>query len=308
MRPSLEELLVQHGLPFQRQVSMAAKTTLRVGGPAQWWISARNEQDILTALRLAEQTGVGVYIVGQGSNLLVCDDGVSGLVVGLSDGMTGIDIDGETVRAQAGVRLAQVGLAAQAAGLSGWEALCGVPGTVGGAICMNAGCYGTEIAELTQAVRIVDREGNARWLSGGEMDFSYRHSILMDHGWIATEAVFVLTRGEADAIAARMREYARQRREKQPLSMPSAGSFFKRPAGHYAAALIDQAGLKGLSVGGAQVSMLHAGFLVNTGGATASDFLALMELVQRRVWEKSGVRLEPEVRIIGKEAPAPQGM
>lgn len=203
------------------------------------------------------------------------------------------------MRVQAGARVSQAAGAAQAAGLSGLEALSGVPGTIGGALCMNAGSYGVEIADLVQTVRVMDTNGKIHTLRRREMDFAYRHSILQSERWVALETILQLEGDAPEAIAQRMRGFAARRRAKQPLRQPSAGSFFKRPEGTFAALLIEQAGLKGLSVGGAQVSPMHSGFLVNTGGATAADFLALMAQVRQSVQDMSGILLMPEVKILG---------
>lgn len=299
MPSSLAALLTAAGLPFLRQVPLADKTTLKVGGPADFWLEPDSTDALATACRCAREAGVPLTLLGNGSNLLVRDGGIPGLTVCLGPAFSSIHIEGDTLHAQAGARMAQLAVAAQAAGLSGLEPISGIPGTLGGALCMNAGSYGREIGQLVLSADILEPDGTVTTLSREAMDFAYRHSALTGTGRIALGASLRLTPGDPDAIRDAMRGFATQRREKQPLSLPSAGSFFKRPQGHFAAALIDQAGLKGLSVGGAQVSQMHAGFLVNTGGATAADFLELMARVQARVFELSGVMLEPEVQIIG---------
>lgn len=299
MSSTLFALLDEAGVPFQRQVSMAEKTTLRVGGPANCWVDARGTGDVRAALLAAKAAGEAAYIVGNGSNLLVRDGGMDGLVVHVGQGMESIHVSGTNVCIGAGARLSQVAVAMQENGLSGMEAISGIPGTVGGAVCMNAGSYGVEIGQLVQSVEAMDVDGNIHTLSQEEMAFAYRHSALMERGWIATAVTLALVSGDPVAIRDEMRRLAGERRAKQPLSLPSAGSFFKRPQGHFAGALIEQAGLKGFQVGGARVSEMHAGFLVNMGGATARDFLDLMAHIQARVYEMSGVMLEAEVRILG---------
>ena len=239
-------------------------------------------------------------VLGNGSNVLVRDSGYPGVIVKLKDESDDIEFDGLQVTAGAGVLLSSLAKAAAARELTGLEFAAGIPGSVGGACFMNAGAYGGEIKDVLKAVHVISKDGvRERILSPAEMKLSYRHSALMDSGDVVMKATFSLEPGDPGKIRETMQDFARRRSEKQPLVQPSAGSFFKRPEGHFAGALIEKAGLKGLSVGGAQVSPKHAGFIVNTGGATASDIEALMHLVQSTVYDESGVRLEPEVRIIG---------
>lgn len=296
---TISECLNASKVPFFCNVPMAERTTLRVGGPAAFWVEPRSEAELSMALQAAARAGVSAVIIGNGSNLLVRDEGIDGLVICIGARMSAVSLRRQTMRVQAGARVSQAAAAAQAAGLSGLEAISGVPGTLGGALCMNAGCYGVEIADLVQTVRVMDTNGNTQTLNRQQMDFAYRHSVLQNEAWIALEATLRLKRDTPEAIGERMRAFAAQRRAKQPLRQPSAGSFFKRPEGTFAALLIEQAGLKGLVVGGAQVSRMHSGFLVNTGGATAEDFLALMAKVQQRVQDMSGIWLMPEVKILG---------
>ena len=292
-------LLRARGIPFEENVSMADRTTLRVGGPADVLVEATGAEAIAEAFAVARETDTPVLVIGNGSNLLVKDTGLRGLTVVIGSGMEAVRQEGNTLHAQAGALLGRVAQIAQRAGLSGLEGLSGIPGTVGGAVCMNAGAYGAEMAQRVVSVKTISRFGETEELSNASLAFGYRHSAVMDRQLSVTDVTFRLTPAPPEEIAAMMREYAGKRREKQPLTLPSAGSFFKRPVGHFAGALIEQASLKGVSVGGAQVSEKHGGFLVNTGGATAQDFLDLMELIQARVYENSGVRLEPEVQILG---------
>ncbi|MBR5111217.1 MAG: UDP-N-acetylmuramate dehydrogenase [Clostridia bacterium] len=275
-------------------------TTLRVGGPADYFAEPANEKQAAELLRIAKEANLPVLLMGNGSNLLVRDGGFRGLVIRLGKAFSNIQRKGNCLYAQAGALLSVLARQAQEAGLSGLEFAQGIPGSVGGGVYMNAGAYGGELAQTVEFVRVLDGD-TLRDIPGDEMDFSYRHTRAMEEKWIILGAQFRLTPGDPARIEAAMRDFAARRKEKQPLEYPSAGSFFKRPAGHFAGALIEGAGLKGLSVGGAQVSEKHAGFLINTGGATAADFLRLMEQVQARVLEKYGVRLEPEVRIVGEE-------
>lgn len=241
-------------------------------------------------------------IIGNGSNLLVRDGGIRGLVLRISGGLNAIRREGDCLLVQAGASLAAVAAFARDEGLSGMAELGGIPGTVGGGVLMNAGAYGAELAQLvTQAEGVSLSDGRRVVYPADQLDFAYRHSALMDAGVVITQATLALTPGDPEAIRARMEECAKARREKQPLTLPSAGSTFKRPEGHFAARLIDDCGLRGLTVGGAQVSEKHAGFIVNIGGATARDMLELMRQVEQRVFEQTGVQLEPEVRILGED-------
>lgn len=299
MPDALSMALHELGVPFQQNVPMAAHTSLRVGGPARFFVEAHDENSIARALRAAKVAGAPIYSIGNGSNLLVRDGGINGFVLRVASDMAAIEVNGTRIRAQGGARLSQVALAAQGAGLAGLEALSGIPGTIGGALAMNAGAYGTEIGSLVESVRVIDPEGQAHRLPASSMAFGYRTSALHQNHWIATEVILSLAQGNATEIQARMRDHAAQRRAKQPLTLPSAGSFFKRPTVGFAGAYIEQAGLKGMTVGGAQVSQKHAGFLVNTGNATAGDFLTLMAIIQNKVHEQFGILLEAEVQILG---------
>ena len=288
-------------LRLLRGEKMEKYTTLRVGGPADLLAEPDGEAQLSALLQAAKELDVPVLLMGNGSNLLVRDGGIRGLVIRLGRAFSRIEAVPGGLRAQAGALLSSLSRAAQEQGLTGLEFAQGIPGTVGGGVYMNAGAYGGELGPRIDSVRVWDGEG-IREIPGPEMDFSYRHSRAMAEGWIVLGASFRLEAGEAAAIAGAMQDYAARRKEKQPLEYPSAGSFFKRPAGHFAGALIEGAGLKGCAVGGAQVSEKHAGFLINRGGATARDFLRLMEQVQQAVYEKYQVRLEPEVRIVGSDA------
>ena len=278
---------------------MSGYTTLRLGGPADYLAFPRSEEEIAALYAEANTAGLPVTVIGHGSNLLVLDGGIRGLVICIGKNMRKIVREGNTLTVQAGAMLGRVAMEAAEAGLTGMEFASGIPGTIGGGVTMNAGAYDGEMAQVATRVRGIYPDGKTVELSREQMDFGYRHSIVMEKHFIVTEVTLELREGDPAEIRARMAELNARRTDKQPLDVPSAGSTFKRPAGYYAAALIDQCGLKGYSVGGAQVSTKHAGFLVNTG-TSSRDFLELMRKVQETVKEKTGVQLEPEVRIIGE--------
>lgn len=281
---------------------MARHTTMRVGGPAEILFSPANEGELLFAVREAKRAGAPFRIIGNGSNLLVLDGGLPGLTIRLGEAFSKIFVDGNQIRAQAGALLSRVAAAARDASLTGLEFASGIPGSAGGGMAMNAGAYGGQLSDVFEGCRALDPEtGIISALSPAEMALGYRESAALSRGLIVTEAAFRLTAGDRSAIQAKMDDLSARRREKQPLNLPSAGSTFKRPEGYFAGALIEQAGLKGVRVGGACVSEKHAGFVVNDRNATARDVLDLIRLVQARVLEHSGVRLETEVRILGEE-------
>lgn len=279
---------------------MSRHTTFRVGGPADAFFMPENAAQVSSALDAARAANIPAVVIGNGSNLVVRDGGIRGLVIALGEGMSAVSREGDVVSAQAGASLARVSAFAQANGLAGLEFASGIPGTLGGGCAMNAGAYGGQLSDVLIDARVL-LDGEERTLSRDALELGYRTSMPLRAGGVVLSARFALTPGDPEAIAAHMRELNARRREKQPLNYPSAGSVFKRPEGHFAGALIEQAGLKGRSVGGAQVSQKHAGFIVNAGDATASDILALIELVRREVEARSGVRLETEVRILGED-------
>ena len=278
---------------------MARHTTFRVGGPAERMLFPSSQEELCAAVRLAREEDVPVQLVGNGSNLLVRDGGLKGLTIVLGESFSEIRIDGTRLCAQAGALLSRVAAAAQAAGLAGLEFASGIPGTLGGGCAMNAGAYGGQLSDALVSARVL-LDGEVRTLSLSEMEMGYRATRPLREGGVVLSACFALEAGDPAAILARMQDLNARRREKQPLNLPSAGSTFKRPEGHFAGALIEKCGLKGYAIGGAQVSAKHAGFIVNTGGATASELLELIEHVQRVVLEETGVQLEPEVRLLGE--------
>ena len=277
---------------------MAKHTSFRIGGPAEIMAFPKNCDELAQLLKTSALLDCKTAILGAGTNVLAPDEGISGLVICLKDALSGMErLDDTRIRVMAGVTMARAAVYAAGLGLSGMEFAHGIPGTVGGGVYMNAGAYGGELSGIIESVEVMDDAGNVRRYSCGEMDFSYRHSRLEEDGGIVISADFGLSSKPEEEIRAHMKELQGKRTASQPLDLPSAGSAFKRPVGGYAAALIDQAGLKGFTVGGAAISTKHAGFAVNLGGATAADVKDLLRQVSDRVFEHSGIRIEPEIRI-----------
>ena len=286
------------GLELRLNEPMAMHTSLRIGGAAEVMAFPKTEEELAELLKLSALLDCKCAILGAGTNVLAPDEGVSGLVICLKDCLNGMEkLSGTRIRVMAGVTMSRAAVFAANLGLSGLEFAHGIPDTIGGGVYMNAGAYGGEICQICHRVEVMDRQGNTRWLSNAEMEFSYRHSVLETTEDIVICAEFNLTPDQPEEIKARMKELIGKRSASQPLDLPSAGSAFKRPVGGYAAALIDQAGLKGFRVGNAGISEKHAGFAVNLGGATAKDMKELLQTVSDRVFAQSGIRLEPEIRI-----------
>lgn len=286
-------------LTLREQEPMSRHTTFRVGGPAALMALPKNGEEVRNIVRIASALGVSPIYVGNGSNLLVSDAGIEGFVVKLTDGFNEVSHKGTQITAEGGTLLSKIATYAQKNGLSGLEFAHGIPGTLGGAVTMNAGAYGGEMAQVIKEVCYLDQQGDLCTATAEECEFSYRHSAFSDGTRLIFSAVFELQKKDPAEIQSVMEDLMSRRREKQPLEYPSAGSTFKRPEGYFAAALIDQCGLKGFTVGGAQVSEKHAGFVVNKGGATCNDILELMQQVKKRVFDHTGVTLEPEVKFIG---------
>ena len=287
-------------LKILREEPMSRHTSFRIGGPAARMALPDSEQQLVQLMELAGDCGARPLVIGRGTNLLVADEGLDRLVIDTSAAMTDIKETGYGVlRAAAGASLAQLAVFARDRGLTGLEFAHGIPGTVGGAMCMNAGAYGGEMKQVVRGVTLWIPSQGVRVLTGEEMCFGYRRSILTDHpDWVVLAAEVQLADGDRDTIRKIMVELIEKRKTSQPLEYPSAGSTFKRPEGYFAAALIDQCGLKERTVGGARVSQKHAGFVINIGGATCADVLELIRQVQQCVKEEKGVDLEPEVRIV----------
>lgn len=287
--------------PLLLNEPMARHTSFRIGGPADVLAQPASEAEVCALLAQARKHAVPVTLIGNGSNLLVRDKGIRGLVIKLGNMLTDFRADGTTLIIGSGISLAMAARKAAELGLSGLEFAVGIPGSLGGAVYMNAGAYDGEMSMVVGSVRVLNLSGFVRELDAEALHFSYRHSALQGSGEIITSVTLALKKGDAQEIAAKMADFSQRRRAKQPLELPSAGSTFKRPPGFFAGTLIEQTGLKGYAVGGAQVSPKHAGFVVNSGGATAADVLRLIAEVQARVYAKHGVRLEPEVLVLGEE-------
>ena len=285
-------------LELKRDFPMSRLTSFRIGGPADLVALPKTEEELSALLKLCAEAGIEPVILGAGTNVLAPDAGLRKLIICLKDAMEGMErISDTSIRVMAGVTMARAAVFAAGLNLGGLEFAHGIPGTIGGGVYMNAGAYGGEIKDVCTRVRIMEMNGEARWITNEEAAFSYRHSAIEDNPWIVVAAEFELTPTPEEEVWAKMKELIGKRRASQPLDLPSAGSAFKRPVGGYAAAFIDQTGLKGFQVGGAAVSEKHAGFVVNLGGATAADVQELLQQVSDKVFERTGIRLEPEVRI-----------
>lgn len=296
----LEQLLRERcpELELRRDEPMSRYTTFRIGGPAALMALPRWVSEAQMVLRAAHELGIEPFVLGNGSNLLVADEGYPGFVVKLTGEFEEIREVDRRLEAGSACLLSRLSNALVGRGLTGLEFASGIPGSVGGAVTMNAGAYGGEMAQVLEEVTFLDEEGELRTIPASECGFGYRKSIFSGRRCLILRACFRLEQGDGSVIKARMDELAARRREKQPLEYPSAGSMFKRPPGHFAAALIDQCGLKGLAVGGAQVSEKHAGFVVNRGGATCADVLELVRRVREEVLRQTGVELEMEVKVL----------
>lgn len=278
---------------------MSKHTSFRIGGPADLFVTPDDIDELRDVIAACRAAGVPHFVLGCGSDLLVADEGYRGVIVSCTKGLVNVAIDGETMACQAGVPLREASEMACELGLSGLEFACGIPGSVGGACFMNAGAYGGCVADVLESVRCLMPDGTQQSLPVEELALGYRASRVRDEGLVVLSATFRLHEGDQDDIRARMDDFTQRRRKKQPLELPSAGSTFKRPEGHFAGKLISDAGLKGYARGGASVSTKHAGFVVNNGGATAADVHAVIRHVQDEVERQFGVRLEPELRFLG---------
>ena len=279
---------------------MKKHTTFRVGGNADFFVIPKTVEEVKQTIMLCVEQDMPYYILGNGSNLLVGDKGYRGVVIQIYKEMNNIFVDGQKIKVQAGALLSKIGSVALEAGLTGFEFAAGIPGTMGGAVVMNAGAYGGEMKDVLEEVTVLTKEGEVLILSKEQLDMGYRTSVVAKKDYIVLKATIALELGDRDAIKARMDELKVQRTTKQPLEFPSAGSTFKRPEGYFAGKLIQDAGLRGFQVGGAQVAEKHCGFVINKGDATAADIVELMKQVSERVKEKFGVELEPEVKRLGE--------
>ena len=291
----LDEKNIKVDEPMKKHISF------KVGGPADFLVKPKTEEELRNVVEFAKKENVPFIVIGNGSNLLVKDGGIRGIVIELSDNFNNYEIDGNIIKAQSGALLAIIGRNAMKNSLTGFEFAAGIPGTLGGALAMNAGAYGGEMKQVVKTVRLMERDGNIFELSNEEMKFEYRRSLLTTKDYIVLSAVIELQPGNVEEIKEIMADYSNRRSTKQPLNFPSAGSTFKRPEGHFAAKLIDDCGLRGLNLRGAQVSDKHCGFVINSGGATAKDILDLMFIVKSTVNAKFGIMLEEEVKILGED-------
>ncbi len=279
---------------------MSGHTTFRIGGPAKIFVTPEDRRELAAVLALCRKEGCPWTILGNGSNLLVSDSGFAGVVIQIGKGFDQIAIEGEQMAAGAGALLAQAARQACRAGLSGLEFATGIPGTIGGAVVMNAGAYGSEMKDILLSAQVLTEDGSQREVSAGELELGYRTSSILRNGWIVLGVRLRLQKGDPETIGQRVRELTAARKAKQPLEYPSAGSTFQRPEGFFAGKLIQDAGLKGFQIGGAQISEKHSGFVINRGGATASDVMELCRQVSEKVKAQSGVELEMEVKTLGE--------
>ena len=288
------------GENVRRQEPMSLHTTFRIGGPADLFVTPGSIQAVADSIRICKETQTPYAVIGNGSNLLVSDAGYRGVIIQIGRNLNQVSVNGEEIRAQAGAMLSVIAKTALSESLTGFEFASGIPGTLGGAVVMNAGAYGGEMKDVLTEVTVLTREGEIRTIPAEKLELGYRTSLAAKNGWIILEAVLRFQKGDAEAIRSRMEELKVQRVTKQPLDLPSAGSTFKRPEGYFAGKLIMDAGLRGFTVGGAQISEKHCGFVVNKGGATAEDVRNLICAVQKKVQEDAGVKLEPEVKFLGE--------
>lgn len=300
LKNRLKECILPENMLSEEPLSK--HTSFRIGGPAELMVFPRGRKELSDVFRISHEMGIRPYVLGAGTNVLVPDEGLRALVIVTKNTFLGLERMDEThISAMSGMSMAKTAMFAATNSLSGLEFAHGIPGTVGGGVYMNAGAYGGEIKNVAIKTEYMFADGSTRFFEGDAQAFSYRSSAFQKLDGMIIRTVFELLPGQEQEIRERISELAEKRRSSQPLEFPSAGSTFKRPVGGYAAALIEQAGLKGLSVGGAAVSEKHAGFVINKGGATANDVLTLIKLVQKRVYDHSGILLEPEVRLWGKE-------
>lgn len=279
---------------------MKNHTSFRIGGPADILVMPQDAWEIKSIVACCKSEGVPFFVMGNGTNLLVKDKGIRGVVIKLAQNFNDIQVAGRIIKCKAGIAVSAVGRVALENSLGGLEFVSGIPGSVGGAVVMNAGAYGGEMADVVKKVKVLDFEGNIYEMSKDELQYSYRYSILQNGDRVLLEVEMELVPGIYDEIKARMDDYLARRKQKQPLNLPSAGSAFKRPPGNYAGYLIEKAGLKGYKIGGAMVSDLHSGFIVNIGNATCEDVLKLISHIQKEVKDKFNVKLEPEIKIQGE--------
>ncbi len=295
---AVKEVCNRFGCAFEEDFTLSGRTTMKIGGECDVFTEPNSEECLIALLNVCRENALPHFILGRGSNLLI--KRFSGVVIAIGAALGNISVNGNAITAGAGAALSAVCAAALENSLSGMECLYGIPGSVGGALYMNAGAYGGEIKDIVKSARCVDGNGNITELSAEEMKLSYRHSIFSENGFCVLSVTLELEQGDKTAIKAKMDELMQKRRDKQPLEFPSCGSTFKRPEGYFAAALIEECGLKGCTVGGAQVSEKHSGFVINRGGATFEDVMELVGHIKTVVREKKGVELECEMLIVDR--------
>lgn len=298
LKEYIESVFEKQDIYFQEP--MSRHTSFRTGGEADCLLQIRNVEQLQKILSYLRRTGNEYFLLGNGTNLLVSDRGYQGIVLQMGEGLSGISVEGEKIRVQAGALLSKTAKTAMDAGLAGMEFASGIPGSVGGGIVMNAGAYDGEMKQIVEQVTVLNEDGELMELDCDTMEFGYRTSVIRNRPFVVVEALLSLQKGDPEQILAKMADFAQRRRAKQPLEYPSAGSTFKRPEGYFAGKLIMDSGMRGRRVGGAQVSEKHCGFIVNTGNATSEDVAELMIEVQERVKERFGVMLEPEIVKLGK--------
>lgn len=294
----LEKIIDKHLIKYNEP--MKHHTSFKVGGPCDILVIPDKKWQVISIMKICREHNIPFFIMGNGTNLIVRDGGYRGVIIKLTS-LNDIAVEGNRIKAQTGALLSNVSKEALKHSLKGMEFASGIPGTVGGAVAMNAGAYGPEIKDIIESAALADYDGNLYCLNRDELELSYRNSIVQKKGYVVLEAIFSLENGSYTEIKNRMEELNKRRADKQPLNYPSAGSTFKRPEGHFAGKLIEDAGLKGFSAGGAKVSEKHAGFIINYNGASASDIIELISKVQQIVKGKFNVTLEPEVKVIGEE-------
>ncbi len=295
----LKEVLTESEV--KRNEPMSLHTTFKIGGKADYFVKPKTMEHLVYAIKCCKENDIPYYIIGNGSNLLVSDKGYRGAIIQIYKNFNQVEINGCRVRAQAGILLSRLARLIMEAGLEGFEFASGIPGTLGGAVFMNAGAYGGEMKDVVEAITVITHQGDLIELPKEALELDYRSSILQKEDYVAVSIDLIFKEGCKKIIKSRIAELDDLRRLKQPIEKPSAGSAFKRPEGHYASKLIMEAGLKGYSIGGAQVSEKHCGFIVNKGDATAKDVIMLMEHIKNTVKEKFGVELEEEIKLLGEE-------
>lgn len=294
----LEEILDKGSIRYNEP--MKKHTTMKVGGPCECMVEPSSIEEIQKIIEYSKKNNIKYYVIGNGSNLLVKDEGVNALIIKISNKFSGVEVNGEHIKAYSGCSVPKLSQIAKENSLSGLEFACGIPGSVGGGIRMNAGAYGSEMVNVVEKVGFLDENGNLNEIDGKDANFTYRHSMFVENPeYVVVYAIYKLQKGNKEEISRVMEENMNSRKQKQPIEYPNFGSVFKRPEGYFVGKLVDDCGLKGYKIGGAQVSTKHSGFMINTGDATCKDVLDLIEYVKEKVYEKFNVKLQEEVVILG---------